>query len=287
MKNELIQYLETNGLKYTDKDHKVLHQCLSPTHDDKTMSAYTDVINGFTSCSSCGFYKVGVKFLEFLGSEVKVSDMALSRLSFAFTEKEEKKFPVILPPYFRKAGKFRGISEKTMQKVGAYITEPDHFYSKRIIFPLHNFKQELKGFEAVAVLKSMDPKVLRGKGVDTTTFFGFENFIDDREVFLNEGLFSALSFIEKGLSGVFNFGVASIENKLEVFHAKGVKTVWLCGDNDEVGKQFNSESFKILRKDFKVRFWNWPKTLEVKGDSNDLLKAGRFDENIRFNKGDF
>lgn len=286
MREQLLTYLESNGLKYKDMEHKILHQCINPLHDDKNISAFTDLLNGYTHCSSCKFHKSGVALIQFLGGEASVADLAIGRMQQAFRPVKEEQNLVISPPM--KCGfdiGYRGISGPTFQKVGAYVAPSGHFYEKRIIFPLLDFQQVVKGFDAIAV-DGREPKVLRSKGLDTTKFFGFEHLINGRDVFLCEGLFSALSFIEKDLNGIYNFGVGSIEKKLEPLFANAVRTVYLCGDNDDAGRRFNKEAFQTLKGSFKLRFWSWPKSLKEKGDSNDLQQLGKFGENIKYNKGD-
>ena len=39
-KEALIYYLEANEIEFSDKETKLLCQCLSPTHEDKNMSAF-------------------------------------------------------------------------------------------------------------------------------------------------------------------------------------------------------------------------------------------------------
>ena len=39
-KEALLEYLEANEIKLSDKETKLLYQCLSPQHDDNNMSAF-------------------------------------------------------------------------------------------------------------------------------------------------------------------------------------------------------------------------------------------------------
>ena len=56
-KEALITYLEANEIKFSDKETKLLCQCLSPTHEDNNMSAFIklDEADEFFHCSSCKF----------------------------------------------------------------------------------------------------------------------------------------------------------------------------------------------------------------------------------------
>ena len=124
--------------------------------------------------------------------------------------------------------------------------------------------------------KNIQPKVLRNKGVDTSKLFGFEHLLGESDsAFLTEGLFSALSFWELGYQGLFNFGVASIKDKIKTLHIKGIKNIILAGDFDEAGKQFNKECYHLLKHNFNVAFFQFPYNFQNKGDANDLLKKDR------------
>ena len=170
--------------------------------------------------------------------------------------------------------------------MNCFIPPLDHYYKKRLIFPLYDYKGNLKGFDAVSTSKDIVPKVLRSKNCDTSSFFGFENtlgesyFKEKDVVFICEGLFSALSFIELGYQGILNFGVGSIENKLEALYKKGIKKIFLVGDKDEAGWKFNSEVYHLLKKSFKVKFFKHPFLADEKSDSNDYLKKSNLQELI-------
>jgi DNA primase len=195
---------------------------------------------------------------------------------------------IILPPKGKEfKASYRGISSSTFLKVGAYITPEVNYYKKRIIFPIYNRKNELCSFEAVSFEKEILPKVLRPKNIDTTTLFGFENKILNNDfkrndiVFICEGLFSALSFIEIGYKGIFNFGVGSVENKLEVLYQNGIKYVVLAGDFDTAGRKFNSECYHLLKNSFKVIFFKFPrKESKKKFDSNDLIRINLLEKSV-------
>ena len=171
---------------------------------------------------------------------------------------------------------YRGISAEVYKKVGAYSTFIETFYQKRIIIPIYNYKNELRSFEAISTNAKIQPKVLRGKNVDTSELFGFENLLGESDtLFLCEGTFSALSFWELGYQGLFNMGVATIKDKIKTLHIKGIKNILLAGDNDPSGKQFSKECYHLLKHNFNVAFFQFPYNSPEKCDSNDLLKKDR------------
>lgn len=283
IKEAIINYLEQNNLKYIERDNKISHQCVNPSHQENSPSAFTVLESGneYNHCSSCNFHmntESLYKFLE-LGFDEKVLfvNQIKNILKQSESKLEKESAQIFLPikeamfniPY-------RGISAETFEKVSAYHTFKEAYYGRRIIIPIYNYKNELRSFEAISTNAKIQPKVLRPKSIDTTNLFGFENLLGESDsAFLTEGLFSALSFWELGYQGVFNMGIATIKDKIKTLHLKGIKNIILCGDNDEAGKQFNKECYHLLKHNFNVAFFQFPYNFENKGDTNDLLKKGR------------
>lgn len=278
LKDKLIEYLEINDLKFIDRGDKISHCCLNPEHQETNPSSFT-LLNEtpFSYCSSCGFYLTTENLYELLDLGLDSNVLFISQINSLLNKKDKKSIhkevPIFLPIEEGKFEKdYRGISKETFEKVGAYYTIPNTYYARRIIFPIYDVENTLKGFEAISTNKKITPKVLRPKGILTDEIFGFEHLIDSDTVFITEGLFSALSFIECGYSGVYNFGVGSIKNKIKKLLMKGIKNVIICGDNDEVGKKFNKESYQLLKHNFNVCYFNYPYKSPDKYDTNDLLK---------------
>ena len=283
IKESLINYLEQNNLKYIDRDNKISHQCVNPSHQENSPSAFTILESGneYNHCSSCNFHmntESLYKFLE-LGFDKKLMfvNQIKNMLKQAEPKLEKQIAPVYLPIKDKDFNKpYRGISPEVYKKVGAYSTFVETFYQKRIIFPIYNIDRQLILFEAVSTNKNIQPKVLRNKGVDTTNLFGFEHLLGESDtIFITEGLFSALSFWELGYNSIFNFGVATIKDKIKTLHIKGIKNIILAGDFDSAGKQFNKECYHLLKHNFTVTFFQFPYNFQNKGDANDLLKQGR------------
>lgn len=283
IKEALINYLEQNNLKYIDRDNKISHQCVNPSHQENSPSAFTVLESGneYNHCSSCNFHmntESLYKFLE-LGFDEKVLfvNQIKNILKQSEPKLEKESAQVFLPikeAMFDKL--YRGISPETFKKIGAYHTFKDSYYGRRIIIPIYNYKNELKSFEAISTNAKIQPKVLRPKSIDTTNLFGFENLLGNSDtVFLTEGIFNSLSFMELGYSSIFNFGVASIKDKIKTLHIKGIKNIILAADNDEAGRAFNKECYHLLKHNFNVTFFQFPYNSPEKYDSNDLLKNGR------------
>jgi len=282
-KEALITYLEANEVKFSDKETKLLCQCLSPTHEDNNMSAFIKLeeANEYFHCSSCKFSMNSIQLhnLISLGFDPNMSWKAqIDRILKQAEPKLEKESVQIFLPIkeamFDKP--YRGISAETFEKVNAYHTFKEAYYGRRIIIPIYNYKNELRSFEAISTSSKIQPKALRPKNVLTADLFGFEHLLGESDtLFLCEGTFSALSFWELGYQGVFNMGVASIKDKIKTLHLKGIKNVVLCGDNDEAGKSFAKECYHLLKHNFTVTFFQFPYNFQNKYDSNDLLKSGR------------
>ena len=282
-KEALIEYLEANEIKFSDKDSKVLCQCLSPQHDDNNMSAFIKLEenNEFFHCSSCKMSMNSVQLhnLISLGFDPNMSwkaqiDRILKQAEPTTKKESAQIFLPIKEAMFDKP--YRGISAETFEKVNAYHTFKDSYYGRRIIIPIYNYKNELKSFEAISTSSKIQPKALRPKNVLTADLFGFEHLLGESDtLFLCEGTFSALSFWELGYNSIFNFGVASIKDKIKTLHLKGIKNIILASDNDEVGRAFSKECYHLLKHNFNVTFFQFPYNFQNKGDANDLLKIGR------------
>ena len=283
IKESLINYLEQNNLKYIERENKISHQCVNPSHQENSPSAFTILESGneYNHCSSCNFHmntESLYKFLE-LGFDEKVLfvNQIKNILKQSEPKLEKESAQVFLPIKDKDFNKpYRGISSETYKKVSAYSTFNQTFYQKRIIFPIYNIDNELILFEAVSTNKNIQPKVLRNKGVDTSQIFGFEHLLGESDsAFLTEGLFSALSFWELGYQSIFNFGLGNIKDKIKILHLKGIKNIILATDNDSAGKQFSKECYHLLKHNFNVAFFQFPYNSPEKCDSNDLLKQGR------------
>ena len=302
IKEKLINFLQENDLPFIERENKVSHACINPDHDDSSPSAFTNLLEGeeFNHCSSCGFslntkqlhdfFEVGFdesiffmnklkKLLEPETDEVLARDLKGNKV---VTNK------VYLPAKYRDfCQDYRSVSGNLFSKIKAYYVEPEQYYGKRIIVPMYDYKNNLKSFEAISTSKKVQPKVLRPKG-NNDDYFGLEEYLGLEEfeikepdtVYIAEGFFSALSFWELHYQGLCNFGVGSIENKLEVLYKKGIKKIILCGDNDEVGRKFNREMYFLLRDSFEVSFFKYKWEDKDKCDSNDLLKLGLLQERI-------
>lgn len=283
IKEKFIAYLEASELLFIDRGDKVSHCCINPLHNDSSPSAFTifKEAEAFSSCSSCGFslnteklyslLEVGYDEKQFFHQQIK------NILKQAEPKLEKQNAPVYLPIKDKDFNKpYRGISSETYKKVSAYSTFNQTFYQKRIIFPIYNINNELILFEAVSTNKNIQPKVLRNKGADTSILLGFEHLLGNSDtVFLTEGIYNSLSFMELGYDSVFNFGLGNIKDKIKTLHLKGVKNVILAGDADSAGKQFSKECYHLLKHNFTVTFFQFPYNFQNKGDANDLLKIGR------------
>lgn len=299
IKEKFIEYLENTGIKFRDSEFKVQHFCLNPEHQENNASAFSsfkDNLEVFSSCSSCGYHLNHNQIISLLGGTIDNSSQFKSKMDKLFKEftakeslltSQKEGIHMILPPKLKDFhAKYRGISSKTFNLIGAYITPDSNYYKSRIIVPLYCSKNKLKGFDAVSFSKEVTPKVLRSKGTDTKTFFGFENLLFSTEfkrndtIFLCEGFFSALSFIELGYKSVYNFGVSEISSKLEILYQNGIKNIILSGDNDQAGRNFNIEMYHLLKKSFKCVYFKYMYNTPEKYDSNDLLKKGLLRESI-------
>ena len=279
IKEALINYLEQNNLKYIERENKISHQCVNPSHQENSPSAFTILESGneYNHCSSCNFHmntESLYKFLE-LGFDEKVLfvNQIKNMLKQAEPKLNKESAQIFLPIKDKDFDKpYRGISPEVYKKVGAYSTFIETFYQKRIIIPIYNYRNERRSFEAISTSSKIQPKILRPKGSDTTELFGFENLLGGSDsVFICEGIFNSLSFIEWGYNSIFKFGIATIKDKIKILHLKGIKNIILATDNDEAGRSFSKECYHLLKHNFNVTFFQFPYTSPEKCDSNYLL----------------
>ena len=293
LKEKLIQYLEANDLRYIERDGKISHSCINPEHIETNPSAFTMLgEEPFNYCSSCGFSLNSEKLYNLLDIGFDLDTLFQSQINSLFKSLDKTKakdvkkdIQMYLPIHegdFEK--EYRGISAETFRKVEAFYTIPEGYYGKRVIFPIKDIDGKLVSFEAISTNTKIQPKILRPKLVDTTELFGFEHLIDSDTIFICEGLFSALSFIECGYNGLFNFGVGSIKPKIKKLLCKGVRNVILCGDNDNAGQKFNQESYQVLKKVFRVTYFQYPYEFRDinKFDANDMLKKMKKQEMMEY-----
>ena len=283
IKEKFIAYLEASELLFIDRGGKVSHCCINPLHNDSSPSAFTifKEAEAFSHCKSCGYTLAGTKFYDFLEVGYDEKELFHQQIKNILKQAEPKpnkeSAQIFLPIKDKDFNKtYRGISPETYKKVGAYSTFVETFYQKRIIIPIYNYKNELRSFEAISTSSKIQPKALRPKNVLTTDLFGFEHLLGESDsVFICEGIYNSLSFMELGYQSIFNFGVASIKDKIKTLHLKGVKNIILAGDADSAGKQFNKECYHLLKHNFNTTFFQFPYNFQNKGDANDLLKQGR------------
>jgi hypothetical protein len=282
IKQNLLNYLEANNKKYVDRGDKISHSCINPLHDDNNASAYTILSETpFSCCSSCGFSLNTEKLYSLLevGFDEKVLfvNQIKNILKQSEPKLEKESAQIFLPIKDKDFNKtYRGILPETYKKVGAYSTFNETFYQKRIIIPIYNYRNELKSFEAISTSSKIQPKIFLPKGSDSTELFGFEHLLGDSDsVFICEGIYNSLSFMELGYDSVFNFGLGNIKDKIKTLHLKGIKNIILASDNDEAGRTFSKECYHLLKHNFTVTFFQFPYNFQNKGDANDLLKSGR------------
>ena len=125
-KEALITYLEANEIKFSDKETKLLCQCLSPTHEDNNMSAFIKLeeANEYFHCCSCKLSMNSIQLhnLISLGFDPNMSwkaqiDKILKQAEPKLNKESAQIFLPIKEAMFNKP--YRGISAETFEKISA------------------------------------------------------------------------------------------------------------------------------------------------------------------------
>ncbi len=243
--------------------------CNGGKHHDKgtfAMNAETGIFN--CKRGSCGvsgtFYKLLLDF-----GEVSITDT-----------KEYKQYKKTFKKSMAKVNdagnkvleylKLRGISEKTCKMYGV---GDDGKENMALPFIKEGVQVAVKYRPARKVNKG-EMKMWREEGTDTTTLFGMQTVKGDT-LTICEGELDALALYEAGIRNVVSVPNGSEDlNWVEAnFHwLEQFKTIYLCGDNDEPGKEM---IHKLIPK---LGEWR-VKVMELPGDCKDanecLVKRGK------------
>jgi twinkle protein len=245
--------------------------CHGGRHHDK----YTFSINAETGAfnckrGSCGvtgtFYRLLIDFRE-----IDIMDTR------EYHQRQEKK------RFKKSTAKIEAVSNKVMEylKLRGISKETCDAYGVgddgrgNIAFPyIKNNVQVAVKFRAARKLKPGEQKMWREEGTDTTTLFGMQTVIGDSLV-ITEGENDALALYEAGIKNV-----VSIPNGSEDFGwvkanwawLEGFKSIVLCGDNDEPGRDMIRSLVPKLGE-WRVRVTELPE--DCKDANEALIKHGK------------
>lgn len=244
-----------------------LHCCYC--HGGKNHNRYTFAMNietGNFNCKrgTCGatgnFYKLLLDFGEVDIMDYEYKQQNVKRNFKKSTVKIENTYSKILG-YFES----RGISDKT---VFAYSVGDDG--KGNIAFPyIKNGVQVAVKFRPAKKVSHGERKMWREEGTDTTTLFGMQTVKGD-SLIICEGEIDAMALYESGAKNAVSVPNGSedlnwIESNfkwLEEF-----KTIILCGDNDEPGKEMIQKLIPKLGE-WRVKIVNLPNDCK---DANEVL----------------
>jgi len=166
--------------------------------------------------------------------------------------------------------KLRGIGEETCKR---YSVGDDG--KGNIAFPyIKDDKQVAVKFRPARKVKDGERKMWREEGTDTTTLFGMQT-LDGDSLVICEGECDAMAIFESGIKGVVSVPNGSEDlNWIEANWdwLEKFKTIILCGDNDEPGKEMIQ---KLIAKlgEYRVKVAELPK--DCKDANEALVKHGK------------
>ncbi len=167
-------------------------------------------------------------------------------------------------------------------KKGFYQSHAYQNFPPAVVFVNHNQsgfeKRYIAGF---STLKELGLPKTKYTGIKQNTLYVDAYDQTKSSVFICEGAINALSFAQIGESAIACFGVGNIPNGKILENYIKNKIVYLAGDGDQAGQNFNSQLLNLISETniftLKIYRLNFPKG----SDANDLLVQ---DELIHYQK---
>lgn len=188
----------------------------------------------------------------------------------------------------------RGIVGTDVKKI-VFTSADGDFLPNRLIFPIHNSKNKLVGYQARHYRDDAKPKVINPPctreerngfvhdGWKSTSDLVYAPFGFRREMFICEGIFDYLSMWEMGYPAVSLLKCQPNSRQLNILTGNGVREIVVALDADlDTEKLINVYKTLLLYFDPKrVWFVDWTKLvykfgLPIKADPNDLLLSSAF-----------
>ncbi len=264
--NEIMDFINSSGLKYEDKGDYIRFKCINPAHDDRNPSMTMLKSNGFARCWACGkvynfvnlYYvltgeKIAQRHSSFISSLSKPLVKGQSHKREKVIEYRLEKGALYHPRISPTVSKFLediGITKEAidyfdirwtdMVKMGFDPKKDTTFIKDRICIPIVE-DGKIVNMECRDFTFNQKPKVIYPKGSKAVTLFNYDNLDKNKPLIVVEGVKSALriwSYISKNVTATLGCSISKGQRE----KIKEFNNIILFPDNDEAGlsmiKQF-------------------------------------------------
>jgi DNA primase len=258
--HEIEQVLIDRGMEYKinpNNPYEINLKCFSGEHEDTNPSLSYNLEKGVFNCFACGFKGDTTKLMKELGIIFTVEPLSKQGFKIKRLQKKLEDLrgdkPVFMPePRFPVKHSFKGISQSTLTKFGAFMTTHDSM-DDYICIPVHQ-SGKLKFIEGRHTLLntknlSMPKYMRRPAGADVSSvLYPLDVVKDFTQVILVEGIFDALNMHDMGYSSTLCiFGTNNFNaGKAKLLDEYGCRHVIIMMDGDSPGRQAAVKIQKLL-----------------------------------------
>lgn len=256
-KEQLQQWLESQGKSYTISGNEIKCQCLNPEHNDNNPSFSINHVSGGAFCFSCGFASHANRILGIKqdADSIRLAKyLSLNKLWEDQASSKEPPTDVYLPPIdFMIEEDVRSIPKEILIELGVYYCSIGR-YKGRLIFPIKDTRGNILGFDARIYQHPARPNVVPDDSVVNAKYlrpstmktvnvlfplnylYNHRKELDLTTIVLTEGLMDALSYIAFGVPAVCNFGLsAPSADKVGLLLSLGAQSIANGFDGDAAG----------------------------------------------------
>lgn len=249
--NPIEELLKKKDIPYSIQGKDYVVKCLNPEHNDTNPSMRIDRVDGRFHCFSCQFRGSIFKHFGLLTTpnSVRISKLK-AKLNDLFTNSNGLEMLEGAIPYTRS---FRGISNTTLLKYGAFYTNAIEKLVDRIIFPITDVRGKIMVFVARHTMSNGNPRYLLHPG--NIPLFAYPQEVEkgSKSVVLVEGIFDMLNLRDKGMQNVVcTFGTSTLfadtAEKLLAFKTQGITKIYLLYDGDTPGREATAKLEPLLQE---------------------------------------
>lgn len=258
--HEIEKVFIEKGIEYKinpNNPYEINMKCFSGEHADTNPSLSYNLEKGVFNCFACGFKGDTTKLMKELGVIFTIEP--LSKQGFKIKRLQDKleqlrgDKPIYLPePRFPVKHSFKGISQATLDKFGAFMTTYDNM-DDYICIPVHQSGKLkfIEGRHTVLNAKNLSmPKYMRRPaGADVSSvLYPLDAVKDFTQVILVEGIFDALNMHDMGYTNTLCiFGTNNFNaGKAKMLDEYGCRHIIIMMDGDGPGRQAAGKIQKLL-----------------------------------------